>query len=288
VSVGGVRPPAVAGSWYPDDPQVLRQTVEAYLDDAQVPVAEGVRGLIAPHAGLIYSGPVAGHAYRGIVGGGYDVVVLLGPSHYVGFEGVAVHPDGRFDTPLGSVAVDDALASELLARPVVVTHPTAHDREHALEMQLPFLQAALPGTPVLPLVMGTQDRETILALADALGQVLAGRRALLVASTDLSHFFDAGRAAELDAVVAGHVDRFDADGLLAEYERYPVADRGRYVACGGGAAIAVMRAAARLGADDARVLCRSDSAAVSGDTHSVVGYLAAMFGQFADDRAGDA
>ena len=126
--------------------------------------------------------------------------------------------------------------------------------------------------------MGYQHRETILDLADTLAEVLASTRALLVGSTDLSHYFDAQRAAELDARVVSYVDRFDWAGLLEEFERYPERDRGRHVACGGGAAIAVMRAANALGATRARVLKRADSGDVSGDRAQVVGYLAAVFG----------
>ncbi len=221
---------------------------------------------------------MAAHAYHAVAGGTYDVVVLVGPSHYVSFDGVAVHPHGSFDTPLGPAVIDADLAADLLADPVVVTHSTAHGPEYALEMQLPFLRLVLPRAPIVPLVMGTQDRDTVTALAASLERTLRGRDALLVASTDLSHFFDAERAAELDAAVVDQISRFDADGLLVEYERYPAGDRGRYVACGGGAAVAVMRAAAGLGARDSQVLCRSDSGAVSGDTRSVVGYLAAVFG----------
>ena len=201
---------------------------------------------------------------------------------------MAIWPAGAFETPLGSVAVEAAVADRLLASPVVGTHPTAHDREHALEMQLPFLQEVLPGVPMVPLLLGYQERPTIEALAEALAEACAGLSPLLVASTDLSHYFDAARAAALDQVVVDHVARFDAAGLLAEYEGYPLNERGRYVACGGGAAIAVMLAAARLGADRARVLRRADSGDVSGDKSAVVGYLAATFERGGEGGAPDA
>ena len=272
-----IRPAAVAGTWYPGAAAPLRAEVDAHLAGAEATPAGDVVALIAPHAGLVYSGPVAAFAYRAVAGRPYDVALLIGPSHYHGFEGVAVWPAGAFETPLGRVAVEAGVADRLLASPVVGTHPAAHDREHALEMQLPFLQAVLPGVPIVPLLLGYQERPTIEALADALVEACAGRTPLLVASTDLSHYFPADRAAALDQVVVDHVDRFDAGGLLAEYERYPLNDRGRYVACGGGAAIAVMRAAARLGAGRARVLRRADSGDVSGDKSAVVGYLAAVF-----------
>ena len=276
-SSDAIRPSAVAGTWYPGDPGALRAAVDGHLAEAELTPAGDVVAVIAPHAGLVYSGPVAAHAYRAVAGRPYDVVVLAGPSHYHGFEGVAIWPAGAFETPLGPVAVEAGVADRLLASPVVGTHPVAHDREHALEMQLPFLQEVLPDVPIVPLLLGYQERPTIEALAEALAEGCAGLTPLLVASTDLSHYFDADRAAALDQVVVDHVDRFDAAGLLAEYESYSLNERGRYVACGGGAAIAVMLAAARLGADRARVLRRADSGDVSGDKSAVVGYLAAAF-----------
>lgn len=272
-----IRPAAVAGTWYPGAAASLRAAVDEHLAAAEAPPPGDVTALIAPHAGLRYSGPVAACAYHAVAGRRYDVVVLVGPSHHYGFEGAAVWPAGAFETPLGRVAVEAAVADRLLASPVVGTHPAAHGPEHALEMQLPFLQTVLPGAPIVPLLLGCQERPTIEALADALVEACAGRDPLLLASTDLSHYFPADRAAALDQVVVDHVGRFDADGLLAEYERYPPAERGRCVACGGGAAVAVMRAAARLGADRARVLRRADSGDVSGDKSAVVGYLAAAF-----------
>ena len=274
---GLVRAAARAGSWYPREPDRLAAEVDRYLREAGQDPRAGVRAVIAPHAGLVFSGPVAAHAYAAVRGGDYDVAVLVGPSHYVGFDGVSLDEHDAFGTPLGPVRVDGATGARLrAASPVIVGNPDAHGREHSLELQLPFLRRVLPETPIVPLVIGFQRRRTVLALADVLAAELSGARALLVASTDLSHYFDAGRAAALDARVVDCVDRFDPDALLAEFERYPEHERGRYVACGGGAAIAVMRAARALGATHGQVLVRSDSAAVSGDRERVVGYLAAV------------
>ena len=274
------RPPAVAGSWYPDAEAPLRAAVRAHLAAVEDTPSGDITGIIVPHAGLVYSGPVAAHAYRAVEGRGYDVAVLVGPSHHVGFDGVAIHPSGAFETPLGPVPVASEVANRLMTAPSIRTHPTAHVREHSLEMQLPFLRLVLPETPIVPLVIGYQERETILALAETLAETLAGLTPLIVASTDLSHYFDAGRAATLDNVVIDCVTRFDADGLLAEYERYPPPERGRCVACGGGAAVAVMKAAWALGAREARALRYADSGDVSGDKTAVVGYLAAVLGCF--------
>jgi AmmeMemoRadiSam system protein B len=280
-----IRRSAVAGTWYPADPLALRDHVERCLGEADEPPGGAVSAIVAPHAGLVFSGSVAGHAYRALRGCACDAVVLVGPSHYVAFDGVSIQSGGAYDTPLGLAPIETRIAEAFLdSSPVVHVLPSAHEREHSLEMQLPFLRIVLPDAPIVPLVMGFQTRPTIDALAEALVRVLEGRRAVLVASTDLSHFFDAGRAARLDARVVGAVSRFDPGALLDELESYPEHERGRYVACGGGPMVSVMMAARRLGASQARILKRADSSDVSGDTSSVVGYLAAAFGRF-DDRA---
>jgi AmmeMemoRadiSam system protein B len=203
------------------------------------------------------------------------VAVLVGPSHFLGFDGVAIIASGRFETPLGPVRIDAACAAEIMAGTgLVVERTDAHVREHSLEMQLPFLQRVAPGAAIVPLVMGHQTAETASRLADALVAPLASRRALLVASTDLSHYHDARTAARLDGVVLECVSRFDPDALQQALERRPEH------ACGGGPTGAVMRAAARLGARDGVVLRYGDSGDVSNDKSAVVGYKAAAFGTF--------
>lgn len=276
---GGVqlRRAAVAGTWYPGTAAVLAREVDAYLAAADVGPAEGVDAVIVPHAGLMFSGPVGAYAYKAASHGAYDVAFLVGPSHYVAFDGVSVWPGGAFESPLGPVAVDAAAAADILRSPIAREFPAAHQREHALEMQLPFLRRVLPAVPIVPMLIGAQRRDTIEALADALAGAAATRRALLIASTDLSHYFDARTAAGLDGRVLALIERFDPAGLLALYETYPEGERGRHVACGGGAAIAVMMAAQRRGASAGRVLKYAHSGDVSGDHDGVVGYVAAAF-----------
>jgi len=270
-----VRKAAVAGSWYPGSAHALAAAVDRHLASATRDVDGDLVALIAPHAGLVYSGPVAAHAYRLLRGRTFDVVVLVGPSHFVGFEGVSVYRTGGYATPLGVADIDTATADALVdATPVVRDYPAAHGREHSLEMQLPFLQHLAPGVPIVPLLMGHQTAATAHALGAALASTLSGRRALIVASTDLSHYYDAATAQTLDRVVIDCVRRFDADALQAALDVRP--DH----ACGGGPAVAVMRAAHALGATEAVVLQYADSGDVSGDKTSVVGYLAAAFGRF--------
>jgi MEMO1 family protein len=202
--------------------------------------------------------------------------VLVGPSHFVGFHGVSIWPRGTWDTPLGSVAIDEQLAAAIAAESrEIQDYPAAHGREHSLEMQLPFLAHLLPDIPIVPLVMGYQTRATAEALGDAIARAISAHEArelsgvLLIASSDLSHFENAETAAQMDGIVLRHVAALDADGLMDALEREP-----RH-ACGGGPIVSVLRAAAQLGAAHAEILRYADSGDVSGDKSKVVGYTAA-------------
>jgi len=277
--MGAIRRAAVAGTWYPGTAAALASAVDAHLANADRrsrDVAGDISALICPHAGLKYSGPVAAHAFRLLRHRAFDVVILVGPSHFVGFDGVAIFPAGGFETPYGIAPIDETAAHALLsASPIVREHGAAHVREHSLEMQLPFLERLAPDVPIVPLVMGYQTADTAFALGDALASALRGRTALLLASTDLSHYHDAATASRLDRVVIDCVEQFDAEALQAALTRNP--DH----ACGGGPTVAVMRAARLAGARDAIVLNYADSGDVSGDKSAVVGYLAAALGNFA-------
>ncbi len=275
----------MAGSWYPGTAGALTRDVDRYLADVEVDPPRGrLEAIIAPHAGLMFSGPVGAYAYKAAAAGGpYDAAILVGPSHFVAFDGVALYPAGAFDSPLGPALIDDALARELeRASSIVQPLPDAHRREHSLEMQLPFLRRLLPDVPIVPLLMGFQTRDTITALAEVLSAAGGSRRVLMIASTDLSHYFDAKAARELDARVEACVAAADPDRLLGIFEQYPEAERGRFVACGGGPAIAVMLAARARGAKHGRVLKYMHSGQISGDNSGVVGYLAGALGTFTD------
>jgi hypothetical protein len=268
-----IRPAAVAGTWYPGREPELAAAVDAHLTGAAARApARCPRAIIAPHAGLTYSGPVAAYAYAMVARCAYTAVILVGPSHFVGFRGVSIWPRGSWETPFGAMRIAEPLAAAIAAEPPVIEHPAAHGREHSLEMQLPFLGRLLRDTPIVPLVMGYQDRPTAMALGDTLARVAAARadeHILLVASSDLSHYEDAATAADLDAHVIRHVAALDADGLMDVLEDEP-----RH-ACGGGPMVAVLRAATALGCTRAEVLRYADSGDVSGDKTAVVGYMAA-------------
>jgi MEMO1 family protein len=267
-----VRLPAVAGTWYPGEPASLRAEVDRYLAAvAEVAVPGRLVALVSPHAGLRYSGPVAAHAYARLRGRRDLTVVLVGPSHRAAFDGVSVWARGVFATPLGEIPIDEEVGAALLrAGTVAVDAPGPHRDEHSLEMQLPFLQHLVPGLRLVPLLMGSQSRAEVDALAEVLVAGLRGRDALLVASSDLSHYHPARVANELDAKVVGDVERLDPGALMDRLESF----HGH--ACGGGPMVAVMKAARARGADRATVLRYADSGdAGERDKSRVVGYLAA-------------
>ena len=274
-----VRRAAVAGSWYPGHPDRLAREVDEYIGEADVePDVPAPTVIVAPHAGLRYSGPVAAYAYKAASAASRRTVVLVGPSHFIPFRGVSIWPAGAWETPFGRVAVDEELAAAIAGESRdIVERPDAHGREHSLEMQMPFVAHLLSGVSIVPLVMGYQTREVAFGLGDAIAAALTrragdrqqGHDVLLVASSDLSHYEDAVTAARMDAVVLRHVGALDPDALMAALEREPAH------ACGGGPMVAVLHAARRLGATQARVLRYADSGDVSGDKSSVVGYMAA-------------
>jgi MEMO1 family protein len=270
-----VRPAVVAGTWYPAEPRKLTAELQGYLDRAEGRKPRGkLVALIAPHAGLRYSGPVAAYAYKLLEGRSSLTAVLVGPSHRVAFHGIAVAASGVFETPLGSVPVDEELAAKIRGQhELIADAPRPHRDEHSLEMQLPFLQHTVRDLRIVPMLMGAQTRDEVDALAAALVAATADRDdVLLVASSDLSHYHPAPQANRLDARVVDAVGRFDPDSLMDLLESSPEH------ACGGGPMVAIMRAAHGRGATTASVLRYADSGDVAeGDKSRVVGYLAAAF-----------
>lgn len=209
-----VRPPAVAGMFYQGDPHLLEAEVRGYLAAAESATLEfPLRMLIVPHAGHAYSGPVAAKGYRLLAGSTWwKRIVMLGPSHFAPFSGLALPGAAYFETPLGQVAVDEAGVATLLEDPLVTESPSAHRREHCLEVQLPFLQVVAPGVPVVPVLTGAIDA------ADA-AQVVApllDEETLLLVSSDLSHYRDAATARRLDARTAAAIANLQSD--LLDYE----------------------------------------------------------------------
>ena len=205
-----VRQPAFAGTFYPSDPVELRQLVQFCLaGGVRHPFQATLKAFVLPHAGLIYSGPVAGSGYiclerdRDVI----QRIVLLGPSHRVAFKGIAVSGANAFATPLGEVPVDEEAGEAILELPQVQLLEAAHACEHSLEVHLPFLQVALGHFKLVPLVVGDASPETVSAVIEKLW---GGPETRIIVSSDLSHFYDYATAIRLDAETAGCVEKFQA------------------------------------------------------------------------------
>jgi MEMO1 family protein len=266
---GTVRRSAIAGTWYPGDPTRLRGTIRDYLANVPLQTPPGtVLGLVAPHAGYVYSGQVAANAYAQLQGKAFSRAVVVSPVHRVYPGRFAITDKSYYETPLGLVAVDTELV-RALGQGIQLTR-VSEDQEHSLEIQLPFLQYMLGEFSLTPVMMGDQDWESARALGNALAQAIAGRSVLLVASTDLSHFHSYGEARRLDRIVLDRIAAYDPEGLVRELANHDAE------ACGGGPVAAVMIAAQKLGANRAVVLQYQNSGDVTGDHSSVVGYGAAV------------
>jgi AmmeMemoRadiSam system protein B len=275
-TIAPVRPSPIAGSWYEGDPQALARIVDQYLDQAELPELPGqVIAVIAPHAGHIYSGPVAGYAFAPLRGRSYDLVAVLSPMHQSYYEPLLTSAHAAYATPLGEVAVDKDACAELDARLRTALGqgltPVAYDREHSLEIELPFLQRALSGEfRLLPVMVHSQSTKVSEALGLALAETLRGKNAMVVASTDLSHFYTQKEAVALDTEMLRRIESFSPqDVYCAEKEE-------KGFACGLGALTAVLWAARALGGDTVKVLRHATSGDVTGDFSSVVGYGAAV------------
>lgn len=276
------RSPAVAGRFYERDTEALREQVRSTfthrLGPGGVPTpSDGERaitGLVSPHAGLPYSGPVAAHGVGAVAKGARpDVLVLVGPNHTGRGDPVAVSAADRWRTPLGTVPVHDGLRSELVGRSAYASvDERAHRNEHSLEVQLPFFQFLYDRPPsIVPVVMGRQSRETVDDLASAIATVVESveTSVLLVASTDLTHYEPQAVAESNDRLVIDRIEDLDAAGLLDVVERESIS------MCGYGPTAAILQASKSLGARSGRRLQYATSGDVTGSTGEVVGYCSA-------------
>jgi AmmeMemoRadiSam system protein B len=260
----------VCGLFYPADRAEVEREVNSLLKTVDPLKIEGtVRGLIVPHAGYQYSGFTAAHAFALLSGRSYRTVVIISPSHREYFDGVSVFPGDGYAPPLGVAPLDREVRSALAQETSLVRSSLeGHGDEHAIEVQLPFLQCVLGEFSLLPIVMGDQRREYCLELGRALGTVL-GEDVLLVASSDLSHYYPAAVADQLDRVARDDVRSFDAERLMRDLEMKNVE------ACGGGPIVAAMVALQQRGVDTMHILHHCNSGDVTGERRSVVGYLSA-------------
>ncbi len=265
-----IRQPAVAGRFYPANAQQLRAEMETYSTAPAAAPAEsriGAVGCVVPHAGYVYSGQVAGAVYRRLELPHH--YVILCPNHTGMGEPLAIMSEGSWHTPLGDATIDGELAAQLkLQMPLLSEDSAAHRSEHAIEVQLPFLQVLSPGFQFVPIAVGTSNFEALRALGVVIGNALAKSQepCLVVASSDMNHY-------ESDEVTRVK-DRRAIDQLLALDPRglYDVVHQGNISMCGYGPAVVMLTAAGKLGATQAELIRYATSGDISGDKEMVVGY----------------
>jgi hypothetical protein len=274
-TVTPLRPSPIAGTWYEGRPEALARAVDSYMDRAELPKLEGeLIGVVAPHAGHRYSGPVAGYAFAAARGLSPGLVAVIAPMHQPYDGSLLTTAHTAYATPLGSVPVDEqavhALDARLKESLGLGLTPVAYDQEHSLEIELPFLQRALAAPfSLLPVMVRAVAPPISRALGSALAETLLGRDFLLVASTDLSHYRTQQVAEAMDSEMLARLEALDPDGL------FDTEATGRGQACGLGALAAVLWAARDLGADRVNILRHATSGDVTGDYSAVVGYGAA-------------
>ncbi len=265
-----VRQPVVAGMFYPSSQKKLSDEVKLLFDLAHVESnLENAFGIVSPHAGYTYSGKTAAAAFKAVSDKIYDTVVIISPSHKEYFPGICVYEGDAYETPLGKVPVNDLMREKLITgSKLIFAGIQGHRAEHAVEVQLPFLQTIYKDFSIVPIVMGDQGRVYVDELAEKLSDAIDDKT-LIVASSDLSHFYSKDTAHQMDSIIENHINGFDYHGLLHDLES------GKCEACGGGTIVAMMKAADAVKKRNSKVLSRADSGDVTGDNSEVVGYLSA-------------
>lgn len=279
-----IRPSTLAGVWYPGDADDLRRTVDDLLATA-APIDGNPLGLLVPHAGYLYSGNVAAAGFKQLVDRPIDVAVIISSDHQPPTgQPIAVYAAGGFATPLGVVAVDAELAQALIHADARITDdPAAYVGEHMIEIELPFLQRVCPACRIVPILMGSDDEETVKALTDALLAVLPGRRAVVIASSDLSHYPSAEDARRVDnltleAILSGDPAQVRQTIRQQMAHGYPGL---LTCACAEAPILVTMQVAQGLGADSVQLLRYANSGdAVAASSDQVVGYGAVMWWRY--------
>ncbi|MCX6544092.1 MAG: AmmeMemoRadiSam system protein B [Acidobacteria bacterium] len=290
-SVSPISPSTVAGAFYPADPARLRAAIDGYLGDAVASRSSDPVAIVVPHAGFVFSGPIAADGYRQLAGRTFDTVVILGANHTGrGDQRMAVYDGPDLLTPLGSAVVDRALAAAIVNEGIdAVFDSSAHEGEHSIAVQIPFVQTVLPHAKIVPIVVGPSDAATCARFGRALAKTLEGRRTVLVASSDLSHYPAQPDAVVVDAHTLEAVASLDPNRLGRAFARTDDVRAGNLAtrACGEGAIRVVMEAARSLGATRGTVVSYANSGdTVLGEPGRVVGYGAVVFSR-GEERGSD-
>ncbi|MFA5859510.1 MAG: AmmeMemoRadiSam system protein B [Elusimicrobiota bacterium] len=282
-----VRKTTVAGQFYPDSKADLEQMIEYFMSNAlQKQLPGTITALLSPHAGYIFSGGIAAYAYNQVKGKTYDTVIIIGLSHRYSLENIAaVYPKGKFETPLGYIEIDNILAEKIINKSnnLIKPLPAAHNNEHSIEVQLPFIQKVLPGTKIVPILIGNPGTDISSQIGTAIGEAVKEekKRVLLIGSTDMSHYPKYEDAQTVDTGVLKALESFDINQInsyIRSVETKNIPNL-HCVFCGEGVVYAITTASKVLGADTIKILTYANSGDVPkyGNKDSVVGYTAAVY-----------
>ncbi len=266
-----VKEPAVAGSFYPADKETLMKTVDGFLSEEENnPVNGRLIALIAPHAGYVYSGPIAGYTYKHLKDKNIKTVILIGPSHYTAFKGASVYEKGKMKTPLGKINIDHKIAGSLINKDAGVTfYPEAFEKEHSLEVQLPFLQRVFKKIKIVPILIGSPTKKSFEFLTTKLTEIMReNEKIILIASTDFSHYYDYDTSVKMDKKTIDAIERMSVEDV----QKYLMTREGEM--CGRYPVIYTMAVARNLGATNSVLFKYANSGDVTGERSRVVGYAA--------------
>ena len=263
-----IRESVIAGSWYSDGKEELSKEIDSYLENAGIAIKEKPISLISPHAGYIYSGQVAAYCYKQVLNKEYNRVIIIAPSHRYSLRGAALFDSGAFNTPLGIVPVDEESCERLLdIDPIFQREKAPHIEEHSLEIQLPFLQRALGSFKIVPILSTDNDIEICRRMAKAISDIIDDKT-LVVASSDLSHYYKQKDAEALDNTLIEYIKKIDPEGFIKSLKI------GKCEACGSSPIIIALSLAKMSGNAVSEIFKYATSGDVSGEYGRVVGYLA--------------
>jgi len=273
-----VRKPSVAGAFYPGDSKKLTKMIKEYLNRSKVIASDlEIYGMISPHAGYVYSGLVAAQGYKQLVGRKYDAVIVISPSHAEYFPFSSVMENGSYQTPLGKLKIDQQLSKKIASgRKTIQLSEKGHfqshlrQKEHALEVQIPFIQTVFGDVPIVAIVMGKQSNDACEELSESIVKASKNKKVLILASSDLSHFHSSQQAKQIDE---------NCVSLIADYnykELFNQLNSKKVEACGGAPIVTMLMATEKMGAEKVKILMYTNSGDVTGDKSSVVGYLSAI------------
>lgn len=265
-----VREPAVANMFYPANPEKLREIITYFLNNAPLYDIKP-EAVISPHAGYIYSGQTAAYGFKLLKDKTVESIIIISPSHREYFAGISIYNGDFYRTPLGDVPINKKLRNKITKNDnKIIISERGHREEHAIEVQLPFLQVVLPKFSIVPIVIGDQRPEICNHLIENLSESLKNENIVLIASTDLSHYHPADTADKLDQIIINDIKEFNHTKLMADIQNE------KAEACGGGPAVVTLATSKNLGADSVKILHHCNSGDITGDRSAVVGYLSAV------------